>query len=112
MTSNQLAKALGSQVDVAFRRGLRFFLEHMQYIHRIHHTRGINHPIGTCFVLKSDFLNALANRRHRFEVIRPRATLHLIELVTGVVAGILREVTETLQGITEEAHGFHSGQLY
>jgi hypothetical protein len=111
MISDQLGKTFSSQVDVAFRRGPRFFLEHVQDIHRIHQTGGINHPISTCFVLKSDFLNALANRRHRFEIIRLRATLHLIELVSCVMAGILREVAEALQRITEKTHGFHSAPI-
>lgn len=55
----------------------------------------------------SDFLNTLADRRHRPEVIRLITALHFVELVARILPGIFGKIPQTLQGITEESNNFH-----
>ena len=79
----------------------------MKYIHCIPYAGGINHSERTRLVVKPDFFDAFANRRHWLEIIWLAAALHLIQLVASVMPGVLWKVTETLQGVAEKSHRFH-----
>jgi hypothetical protein len=48
----------------------------------------------------------MPDRRHRLEVLRGLASLHLVQLIPGIVFRAGRELPKTVQGIAEEPQRF------
>jgi hypothetical protein len=92
--------------EVALGRGLGLLFESIQHVYGIGKTGAVDHPISAGVVTYPDFFDTLANRGHGFEVVRLLASLHLIELITRILPGVLGKIPQTIEGIAEESHEF------
>jgi hypothetical protein len=60
----------------------------MEHINRVGKPGRINDAVGARVIPHPNFLNALANTRHWFEVIGLLATLHFVELIAAILLHI------------------------
>lgn len=65
----------------------------MQHVDRIGQVSGVNHAEGARFIPDANFLDTLADLRHRLEVIRLLATLYQVQLATCVLSRVLGKIT-------------------
>ena len=79
----------------------------MQYNYGISHTRRVDHSISARIVPYPDFLNPLAYRWHRLEIIRLPTPLQLIQLIARVLPRIIWKVPQTFERVTQESNGPH-----
>lgn len=98
---------LSSDFNIPPSRSLGFLLEGMQHINGVGSTCGVNHAIDSGIVPYPEFLDTLADGRHGLEVIGLFAPLHLFELVTRVVPGVLGKVPQALERVAKKSQGFH-----
>jgi hypothetical protein len=79
--------------DVALQRALRLLLKRVQHEYGIGKSGGVDHSLAPRVISDPDFLDALANRRHRFEVIGLQTTLHFVELIARVLSRFHRKIS-------------------
>lgn len=73
------------------------FLKRVQHIHTIGNARGVDDTVGARFIPDSDFLNTLANRRHRLEIIGLFTALHFVELITRILLRIFGKLAQAFE---------------
>jgi hypothetical protein len=88
-TSHQFGESLFGELDVTLGRHLRFLLESVQHVDRSGQPGRVDHAVCAGVVPYPDFFDALADGRHRLEIVRLFAALHLVQLVAGIVPGVL-----------------------
>lgn len=83
----------------------------MKHDHSISHTRRVDHSISARIVLYPDFLNPLAYRWHRFEIIRLTTPLQLIQLIARVLPRLIWKIPQTFERVTQESNGLHATNI-
>jgi hypothetical protein len=92
---------------VLSRSGLCFLLESVQHDHCIGHPGGVDDPVGARVVPDPEFFDALADRGHGLEVVGLLATLHLVELIAGILLRIRWKFLQAFEGVAQKADRLH-----
>jgi len=58
-------------------------------------------------IQEAKLFDALADDRHRFEIVGLFAALNLVELESCIVAGVVGERSQALEGVAKEADRTH-----
>jgi hypothetical protein len=79
----------------------------VQNIDGVRTPREADHAVCAGLIQETKLFDALANDRHRFEIVGLFAALNLVELESGVVAGVVKECSRALEGVAQEADRTH-----
>jgi hypothetical protein len=69
----------------------------VQDVHGVSQARDVNHAVGAGVAPDPQFLDALANVRHRLEIVRLQTPLQAVDLKSGVTTGIIGKPSKNLQ---------------
>ena len=81
----------------------------VQHVYSVGKLRHIDDPKRAAGIPNSNFPHAPPNRVHRLPIVGFKATLDLVELVSGFRPGRLRKIPEIIKGVAPECDGFQIG---
>src|SRR5436309_3341025 len=79
----------------------------MQHVHGVRAPGHVDHAIGAAVVRDANLFDTLANGGQRFEIVRLRPSLYLVQLIAGIVSRRLGEFSQALERVAEESHWPH-----
>jgi hypothetical protein len=76
-------------------------------VHGLRASGDVDYTPGAARLRNANLFDTLADSGHWLEVIGLVPPLDLVELITRIVPGVLREVSQTFQRVAKEAHRPH-----
>jgi hypothetical protein len=79
----------------------------MQHVNGLGAAGQINNTVRAAVVRDANLFDTFAHNGQRFEIVWRVSALHLVQLVAGIVPGILGELAQAPELVTEEPHRPH-----